>query len=180
MSQKSRTRVERRGSNAVGNGCVGLALLLGALFGAQPAQAESVVLAETGLIVGGQTADFSMDLPGPGTVSIELTDLGWAMPLSSLTFSITTANSVLDSMSGPGNSTFNVSSGGAYFAHVGAQAQGALDLGVYSLDVLFNPQGSMVALPASIWLLLGGLVAVASLAQLLSPPPAENAAAPVG
>jgi hypothetical protein len=59
MSHKSRRRVERCGSNAVRNGCVGLALLLGALFGAQPAQAESVVLAETGLIVGGETADFS-------------------------------------------------------------------------------------------------------------------------
>jgi hypothetical protein len=178
MSHKSRRRVERCGSNTVRNGCVGLALLLGALFGAQPAQAESVVLAETGLIVGGETADFSMNLPSAGTVSIELTDLGWAAPLSSLTFSVTTANSVLDSMSGPGDTTFNVSSGGAYFAHVGAQAQGALDLGVYSLDVLFNPQGSTVALPASIWLLLGGLVAVASLAQLVRPMSAEGMAAP--
>ena len=100
------------------------------------------------------------------------------MPLSSLTFSATDANTVVGSLPGPGNIQFSVSDAGAYWAHITAQAQGALDLGVYSLEIMFTPLGSPVFLPASGWLLLGGLAAVAGLQRYRARIPAQGVAAP--
>ena len=137
---------------------LGLATLL--LYGVLATVAHaSVVLADTTLVSGSQSAVFSFDLSGPGTVSVQLTNLDWPQALSSLSFMAGTANQVLSTWSGPGSAqslSFRVSTGGSYFADVTAAAGGPLDLGAYSLAVTFTP-AAPVPLPPSGALLLGVL-----------------------
>jgi hypothetical protein len=115
-----------------------------------------VLVAESGLIIGSQAADLSFIAPAAGTIDVRLTDLTWPTPLSSLVFSATSADSVLESMRGPGEASFSVSSAGAYYAHLLGHAGGILGLGAYSLSMTFTP-AAPVPLPAGLWLLLSGL-----------------------
>jgi hypothetical protein len=125
---------------------------------ASQARAETVLVAESGLIIGSQAADLSFIAPSAGTIDVRLTDLTWPTPLSSLVFSATSADSVLESMKGPGEVSFSVSSAGAYYAHLLGHAGGILGLGAYSLSMTFSPAAA-VPLPAGLWLLLSGLTA---------------------
>jgi hypothetical protein len=125
-------------------------------------RAESVLLSDTTLVSGSQSTVFSFQAPGPGTLSVELTDIDWPQTLSSLSFMATSGSQVLASWSDPGSQSgaslsFQVT-GGRYFADVLATAGGPLDLGLYSLAIQFKPAVSPVALPASGVLLLTGLV----------------------
>jgi hypothetical protein len=122
------------------------------------ARADTVLVAESGLIIGSQAADLSFIAPSAGRIDVRLTDLTWPTPLSSLLFSATSADSVLESMKGPGEVSFNVSSAGAYYAHLLGHAGGILGLGAYSLSMTFTPAAA-VPLPAGLWLLLSGLTA---------------------
>jgi len=138
--------------------------LLFSIILATAARAEAVLISDTSLVSGTQSSVFSFQTSGPGTVSVQLTNLGWPQALSSLSFVATTANRVLaswsdpSSQSGPTSLTFQVSSPGSYFADVMATAGGPLDLGLYSLLVKFCPVASPVPLPPSGWLLLLGLL----------------------
>jgi hypothetical protein len=135
------------------------ALLLYAVM-ATVAQASTVLIADTTLVTGSESAVFSFEAPGPGTVSVQLTNLDWPQALSSLSFMATTANHVLSSWPDASLSTqsasFPVAGRGTYFADIMAVAGGPLDLGVYSFTLDFTPAGSPVPLPASGALLLGG------------------------
>lgn len=136
--------------------------LLLSLLAAPVTHAESVLLSDTTLVSGSQSAVFSFQAPGPGTLSIQLTDIDWPQTLSSLSFMATSGNQVLASWSDSASQSavtlsFQVT-GGHYFADVLATAGGALDLGVYSLCIQFNPT-SPVPLPATGGLLLAGLAA---------------------
>ncbi|HVY81211.1 MAG TPA: VPLPA-CTERM sorting domain-containing protein [Steroidobacteraceae bacterium] len=137
-----------------------MALLLAgaAAVGMQAAHAETV-LAQTGLISGSQSFVFSLNAPSAGTFSVQLQDLAWPDRLASLSFAATTATSVIDRLAVSANdlvaeSTFKVNHGGSYYALVSGTAQGAFDMGLYSLKVDFAP----VPLPAAAWLLLSGFV----------------------
>jgi hypothetical protein len=121
------------------------------------ARADTVLVAESGLIIGSQASDLSFIAPAAGTIDVRLTDLTWPSPLSSLVFSATSADSVLESIKGPGEVSFSVSSAGAYYAHLIGRAGGILGLGAYSLCMTFQPLASAVPLPAGLWLLLSGL-----------------------
>jgi hypothetical protein len=98
-------------------------------------------------------------VPGAGAVTAILSDLDWPAKLASLTFAATTPTSVLASLNGPGEVSFNVSGPGVYSAVVGAVASPTsfLNLGWYSMTIEFAPA---VPLPASAWLLLSGLVSL--------------------
>jgi hypothetical protein len=124
--------------------------------------ADTVLLSDTTLISGTETADFSFTAPGPGTVSVTLTNIAWPQTLSNLNFLASTPSTVLSSWSTSGSQTgsFGVSGSGTYFADVQATAQGPMNLGVYSLELTFSPQAP-VPLPASSWLLLAGLLTIA-------------------
>jgi hypothetical protein len=137
--------------------------LLLSLLLAPMVQAESVLLSDTSLVSGSQSEVFSFQAPGPGILSIQLTDVDWPQTLSSLSFMAGTGSQVLTSWSDTGsqsraNLSFQIT-GGHYFADVLASAGGTLDLGVYSLSIQFTPT-SPVPLPASGVLLLTGLVAI--------------------
>jgi hypothetical protein len=122
--------------------------------------AEQILLMATPLVQGSLASATAFSVPGAGTVTATLTDLAWPAKLASLTFAATTPTSVLASLPGSGQISFNTSAQGIYSAVVGAVASpsGFLDLGWYSLSIGFAPA---VPLPASGWLLLSGLGAVA-------------------
>ena len=136
------------------------ALLLYALL-ATVAQASTVLIADTTLVSGTETAVFSFNAPGPGTVSAELTNLNWPQALSSLSFMATTSSQVLapwsDVTSGTRPLSFLVSGAGTYYADIRAVAGGPLELGVYSFALNFTPAASPVPLPPSGALLLLGM-----------------------
>ena len=153
----------------------GLLGLMGvfALLLAPQAWADTMLLATTNLVSGSTADTFSFEAPSPGTVTVQLSNLAWPVPLSALSFSATTATSVLDSWSAPGAAgsgemeSFQVGSG-TYFAHVMATAGGSLDLGLYSLMLTFTP--SAVPLSASSWMLLTGLLVLFGLIRTLRNP----------
>lgn len=149
-----------------------LAMLLLCSMTLTAAQASTVLLADTTLVAGTESAVYSFSAPGPGTVSVQLTNLDWPQALSSLSFMATTANQVLSSLSAPSSAstqslTFPVAGGGTYFADVMAAAGGPLDLGIYSFSLNFTPAGSPVPLPASGALLLGGIGGIVGLIRWL-------------
>ena len=140
------------------------AALLGLLTSVN-ASAGGVLLADSTLVSGTSSDIFSFQAPGPGTVTVNLTNLAWPQPLTSLDFMATTPSAVLSSWSDSGatgsvsqTQYFQVSTAGTYFADITATAGGALDLGVYSFSLTFTPAGSPVPLPASGWLMTSAVL----------------------
>ncbi len=146
-------------------------LALGTLAFAPHARADSILLAQTTLVVGSESTVDSFVAPTAGTVSVTLYNLKWPAPLSALSFSATSANQVLTSLSGTNlksdSATFDVGAG-TYFAHIMATAGGTLDLGLYSMMMTFTPT-SPVPLPASGWMLLTGMFVLVGLARATRP-----------
>jgi len=142
-----------------------VALLFYALL-ATVAQASTVLISDTTLVSGSETAVFSFEAPGPGTVSVQLTNLDWPQALSSLSFMSATASRIVspwaNADSGTWGLSFQVAGPGAYFADIMAVAGGPLDLGAYSFSLNFTP-AAPVPLPASGTLLLGGLAGLIGL-----------------
>jgi len=126
-----------------------------------PCHADMVLLSDTTLVSGSGSADFTFNAPGPGTVSVALTNIAWPQTLSNLSFLASTPSTVLSSWSTSASQTgsFGVNSSGTYFADVQATAGGPMNLGVYSLELTFSPQ-TPVPLPASSWLLLAGILTI--------------------
>jgi len=149
----------------------GLGGLLLCVICTTSARAEMVLVSDTTLVIGTQSQVFSFIAPGPGTVSVQLANLNWPQPLSTLSFMAGSANQVLASWSDPSSQPtpssktlyFQVAQGGTYFADVAATAGGPLDLGVYSLSVQWANPPSPVPLPASDWLLAAGIVVLIGL-----------------
>lgn len=137
-----------------------LAFLVLGIFAGPRAQAEVVLLEQSGLVSGSQSFVYEFRAPSAGTVNVQLSNLNWPERLASVSFVATSATSVLTPMSGVGITTFDVLGPGAYFAHVAGVAQGALDLGLYSLRITFDGIAAPVPLPAGVWLLLSGLGAL--------------------
>jgi len=136
------------------------ALLLLAVAQAPAAHANMVLGGATDLISGSQSYTMAFVAPTSGTVTFQLSILSWPEPLEGLSVSATTASDLLGALAlnattAPSDfMTFDVGGPGAFFAHVSGKAQGALQLGLYSLRVTFTP--SAVPLPASAWLLATG------------------------
>lgn len=151
------TAITRRSSAGI---CLVGLLAMGCLLPAMSARAESLLVAQTTLISGTESTVDSFSVPSAGTVTVQLSDLPWPQALSSLSFMATSGNQVLSSWSTltSGVESFQVTPG-TYFAHVTGTAAGALDLGLYSMTLSFQPAGT-VPLPGSAWLLVIGLLAL--------------------
>ncbi len=135
------------------------------------AHADTLLKAATVLVVGSSADTLSFDAPGSGTITAQISSTPWPVPLSALSFSVTTATNTLSSwstsaaMEAPQTETFQVSGGGTYFAHVMATAAGSLDLGLYSVMVSFSP--SAVPLPGAAGMLLIGMLVLFALRRTM-------------
>ena len=133
------------------------------------ARADTMLLSDTTMVFGTQSAVFSFDAPTAGTVTATLENESWPTPLSSLSFLATSASQTLSSWSAPVAQAESFQVGpGSYFAHIMAQATGPLNLGVFSLRLSFAPSVGPVPLPASDWLLVIGVLVLFGLTRILS------------
>ena len=147
-------------------------LALIGMAAAPHARADSILLAQTTMVVGSNSTVDSFTTPGAGTVNVSLQNLAWPPPLSALSFSATTASQVLWYGGGSMNNelaSFNVGAAGTYFAHIMATAGGDLNIGLYSLLLTFTPGTPSVPLPSSGWLLLIGMFALAGILRAARP-----------
>ena len=145
-------------------------MALAGLAVAPHAWADTVLLAQSTMVVGTESTTDTFVAPTAGTVTVNLNSFGWAAPLSALSFSASSATQVLASWNSTGvtsdTATFNVGAG-SYFANIMATATaGGLDMGLYSLRMTFTPA---VPLPSSGWLLLTGMFVLAGLARAVRP-----------
>ncbi|HEY4445719.1 MAG TPA: PEP-CTERM sorting domain-containing protein [Steroidobacteraceae bacterium] len=133
------------------------------MFGAVALAAGSAGAAEVeydgaGFIRGQQAGMESFSVSGPGTLTVQLSNVAWPVPLGSLNAVISSASGLLGPEMGAGVESFQVSGAGEIFAQWFGTAQGPLNVGVYALKIDFSPSSVMpVPLPASIGLLLSGL-----------------------
>lgn len=141
-----------------------LALLAVASLAAAAVRAETVVpfdnvtlLQHTELVGGESGTALGFLVPKAGSVSVSLADLSWPEAFDSLSVMIVKGISVLGSLSGAGEFSFDATSPGKYFALVLSDAKGELDLGLYSLNIKFNSLTAPVPLPAAAWLLMAGV-----------------------
>ena len=112
--------------------CVLASLGVACLTQSLHAHADTMLLSSTTMVSGSESATYSFNAPGDGTVTAELTNLGWPDQLSALSFDATTATDSVSSWSVQGaaqTETFQVAPGD-YFAHITAAASGPLDLGL--------------------------------------------------
>ena len=127
------------------------AAMLLAMAGA--AHADTIVLQQSALIGGTQTNVTAFAAPAAGTLTVTLTDLAWPSRLSTLSFALSSATSVIGRLTGPGTQSFTVGGAASLFAHVYGVTSTPLDVGLYSLRVQFTP----VPLPSAAVLLLAGM-----------------------
>jgi hypothetical protein len=131
---------------------------LAALAAAVPAGAAEVIYAGAGFIRGQQSGTESFSISGPGTLTVELTNVPWPEQLASLNLVVSSASGIQGTEMGPGTESFQLTAG-TYYAQWFATAQGPLNVGVYSVALDFLPSGvNPVPLPTSIALLVSGLV----------------------
>lgn len=130
---------------------------VGALAAGSAGAAE-VIYDGAGFIRGQQAGMESFNAPGAGTLTVQLSNVAWPVPLGSLNAVISSASGLLGPEMGAGTNTFQVTGAGEIFAQWFGTAQGPLDVGVYALNIEFQPSGVMpVPLPTSIALLVSGL-----------------------
>jgi hypothetical protein len=149
-------------------GLLALSALGAGLSVAPVVHADQILIAQTSMISGTVSTVDSFTAPGTGTVTIQLANIPWPAALSSLSFFASSGTQVVASgtvpppngpISGTILDSFQVTPG-TYFAHITGTATPAApgspyDLGLYSMQVSFAPA---VPLPATAWLLVGGLV----------------------
>ena len=131
--------------------------LVAALIPLRSVQAETVIYNSAGFIQGQQSFVQSFDITTAGTVTVTLSNIPWLDTISGLNCFLTTSSGLLAPSMGVGTESMNVEPG-VYYAHWLGDANGGYGVGVYGLDITFQPSGvTPVALPTSSILLLSGL-----------------------
>ena len=136
-------------------------VLFAALAAHGEAHADTLVLAESGLIIGQGTDSYSFDASNAGTLSLTLTDFKWPTnSFTDLTLQIASASGILETLNGSGQASVQLSGPGTYYAYVtgtaGASSLG-INMGAFGLTGTLT---SPVPLPTSISLLLAGGLAM--------------------
>lgn len=130
-----------------------LAMLVLVLGAVRTADADTIVLQQSGLLGGTQSVVTPLTVSGAGTLRVTLTDLAWPTRLTNLSFALSDATSVLGRLTTAGTQSFTIGGAASLYAHIYGTASGPLDLGLYSLRVQFIP----VPLPSAAVLLLAGM-----------------------
>jgi hypothetical protein len=135
-------------------------LALTLLTVAGQSRASEVLLDQTQFLSGQQAYVQSFSLSGPGTLTVSLTNVPWPQQLANLGVVLSSSGGLLAPVMGSGTESIKIKSGMTLFAQWFGTAQGALDTGVYSLSIKFQAAGTPVPLPASLVLLVSGLLAL--------------------
>lgn len=138
------------------------------LMSLQTAVADQVLYDGSGFLQGQQSFVDSFSAPGPGFLTVTLSNVDWPQSLASLDLVMSTSSGLLGPEMAAGTDIFKVTGANQIFAQWFGTAQGPLDVGVYSLKIEFAP----VPLPASIALLLSGLAVLAWQRRQRAPDPA--------
>jgi hypothetical protein len=141
-----------------------LVLLLQGLIWSD-ARAAMILVEHTGMIFGSQASSFEVLAPGAGTLTLRLADLVFTSELQSLSADLSTATQLLAGLQGPGTLIWEVGAAGKYFATISGVAGGQFQLGLASFVVEFEPVLAPVPLPAGLWLLLTGIIALRGVAR---------------
>jgi len=120
-------------------------------------QADTVLYSQAGFVQGSQSFVESFNITTPGTLTVSLADVPWLDTLTDLNLFLTSASGPMGASMGSGTESLQVGPGTIY-AHWFGEAAGQYGLGVYSLNITFQPQVSNVPLPGSLMLLLSGLL----------------------
>jgi hypothetical protein len=135
-----------------------LALTILGLARVQSASAAQTLYDGSGFLTGQQSFVQAFSVSGPGTLTVTLTNVAWPQELASLNLVMGTSSGLLGPEMSAGTETFNIGAGGTIFAQWFGQAQGPLDVGVYSMKISFQSADvTAVPLPGSLILLLSGL-----------------------
>lgn len=135
-----------------------MAVIGSGLLAAGSAGASEVLYDSVGFIQGQQSGMESFNVSGPGTLTVELTNIAWPVSLGSLNATISSPQfGLLGPEMGAGTQTFQLTGGGEIFAQWFGNAQGPLDTGVYAMKIEFTPSVAAVPLPTSLALLISGL-----------------------
>ncbi len=118
------------------------------------------LLDSVGFIRGSQVFSDAINVPSAGTLTVTLSDVPWLDALQNLNcFLSAPGGSVIGGSQNGGFDSVNVQPGTIYVNWYG-EAEGALSLGAYSIDVAFLPEAP-VPLPPGAVLMLSGLAALA-------------------
>jgi hypothetical protein len=134
-------------------------LLCAAFVPTGSVRADTVLYNNAGFIQGSQSFVDSFNITTPGTLTVSLADVPWLDPISNLNLFLSTASGVLGTSMGAGTESMQVQPGTIY-AHWFGDADGQYQIGVYSLEIQFQPQGSTVPLPGALVLLLSGIFVI--------------------
>ena len=152
---------------------VALAILSGAFALWPQARAEQILASQTVLVAGTAAETFALNAPSAGTVDVTITDLGWPTAMKSLSFSASTATSVLETTLLSGSNSYELSVTGplALYAHISGEAAslgipGLPSYGLFSFQAMFTPLVSEVPLPSGAWLMASGLFAMMGIGLL--------------
>jgi hypothetical protein len=125
---------------------------------------EAAAVLNNGVAPDGKTTwGQTLQISGPGKLTVSAYDLGVPMTLmdrlDSLSFSISNSTSIFGSHSGDGSMNLDLKGPGEYFVNFSAtpSALSRFKLPLVSWSVSFVPNASAVPLPATVWLLIGGL-----------------------
>jgi hypothetical protein len=133
------------------------ALLLLAALLAPRAHADTVLVGQTTMISGSFSGVYTFSTAGAGTLNLRLENVAWPERLAALSCNLYDHDTLLGSLATDGVLSIEIAGRGTYFSHLFAQAAGALDLGLFSLNISFQPRIDAVPLPAAGWLLLSAL-----------------------
>ncbi|MDT8383288.1 MAG: hypothetical protein RRB22_02635 [Gammaproteobacteria bacterium] len=140
------------------NAVLGAVLLMGGVA-LSNVQAATVAYEDVGFIRGVGYESDVFTVSSSGNYRVKLTDFSFPDYFEELELTITTNNTVINSLSGSGWFDFEADVGIQYFANVYGVAAGSLNLGLYGIGVeALNTPVSSVPIPASLLLMSSALV----------------------
>jgi hypothetical protein len=147
-------RMNRTNANVIQARALPLAatLLLGAAFLAPDAHAETVLMSQSTMVSGTFSSVHSFTTSQAGTLTLRLENIAWPEQLAALSCNLYGKDNLLGSLSTTGEIHLELAGPGTFFSHLFAQSGGALDVGLFSIKVSFDP-AAPVPLPAGVWLL---------------------------
>jgi len=134
---------------------------------APPATAEilaSSPFSETFSVRGTGAMTFDFQVSTPGAFTVGLADLGYLSRFDALAVTMTSDRRSLLTINGQGEGAFAAGAAGLYSAIVSYRTRDASLPSLFSLQVLFEANGTPVPLPGAFWLLFTATAALAGVA----------------